>query len=400
MATNQSDSLQEYYLSRRTITFVNSQAYFRCRQRTWYEDLRTDLEPELPRGQDLDFLTSVRDTMDTGGNDVSTYTFLFEILAIYQGRDLTDENDALNAMAGILTRVATAAKTKIVQGLPADILPLAMLFFYPKSRRAPRRRMAFPSWSWCGCMGVTSWYPFDKLDLMNAADEDNDFNEDVELKRAVSRNWITYYSVSAMGQHEMMWSPAGQRNLKGGNGGLDIFRALPEIASVDLKLDSPNLELNSDLVHQDPRVRNYPLLAFQTLTVHFRLKTIPQGGNLEDYDLDAERPSFKDYKSRTYEICGTADENCGSLYADVRLLFEDDNVVKMVVLGECYKVEFPLEFDVDFEVDIEEEEPAFWVIMISLIDGMWERRGLGQISQSSLKYSYPPGTKWEQIELV
>ncbi|KAJ9615781.1 hypothetical protein H2200_001858 [Cladophialophora chaetospira] len=393
-------TLQEFYLSRRTITFVNSQAYFRCRQRTWYEDLRTDLEPKLPGRQDLDFLTSVRDTMDTGGNHVSSYTFLFEILAIYQGRDLTDENDALNAMAGILTRVGTAAKTKIVQGLPANILPLAMLLFHPKSRRAPRRRMAFPSWSWCGWTGVTSWYPFDKLDLMNAADEINDFNEDVELERAISRNWITYYTVCGAGQHEMMWTPASQRHLKMGDSGLEKFQALPEVAGMDMKLEEAHLDPTSDVVHQERRVRNYPLLAFQTLTAHFRLKTIPKGGNLEDYDLGAERPSFKDYKSRTYEICGIEDEDCGSLYADVRLLLKEDNVVKLVVLGECYRVEFPLEFDVDFEVDEEEEEPAFWVMMISLIVGIWERRGIGQISQSGLKYCYPPGPKWEQIELA
>ena len=358
------------------------------------------MEPELPRGQDLDFLTSVRDTMDTGGRRVSAYTFLFEILAIYQGRDLTDENDALNAMSGILTRVATYAKTKIVQGLPADILPLAMLFLHSKGRRVPRRRKAFPSWSWCGWAGVTSWYPFDKLDLMNAADEENDFNEDVELERAMGRNWVTYYTVSGAGQPEKIWTPASRQGHEGGDGGLKIFRALPEAVDADLKLENAGPGATSDPGQQEPGVRPYPSLAFQTLTVHYRLKTIPKGGNLEDYAVDAERPSFKDYKSRTYEINGSEDEDCGSLYADVRLLLEEDNVVKFAVLGECYKMEFPLEFDVDSEVEEEKEEPVFWVMMISLIDGVWERRGIGQISQSSLKHSYLPGMRWEQIELV
>ncbi len=36
---------------------------------------------------------------------------------------------------------------------------------------------------------------------------------------------------------------------------------------------------------------------------------------------------------------------------DVRLLLEDDNVMKVVVLRQCYKVEFPLEYDVNSEVE-------------------------------------------------
>ncbi|KAK5559297.1 hypothetical protein LTR46_002339 [Exophiala xenobiotica] len=456
-------TLQEYYLSRRTITFVNNQTYFRCRQRTWYEELWSDLEPELPRGQDLDVLTFARDSMDLGLRDVATYTFLFQVLEIYQGRDLTDENDALSAMAGMLGRVAGSAKTKIVQGLPTDIFPLALLFLHTGTegaRTAPRRRKKFPSWSWAGWKGEVSWYPFDRLDLMNAADEDNDFNEDRVLEKALERSsWVTYYttttSVQSTDGHElehqqaieMIWTPAreGQQQLgsdgmvtvDAGDAGLDLFRALPDDVAgliselnfnLNLNLDSagagdvktqtqtpnPKLPRNGDGTNIIRGLRDYPLLTFHTLTAHYRLRTISDGGGDEveedssddrdEADADAERPTFAEYESRTYEICGRGrdddeeDYYCGVLYADERLsMLQEDNIEKFVVLGQCYKVEFPLEFDAYCE-DVS-DEPVFWVMLVRLVDGVWERRGIGQVLQRCLVNAFEPEPRWERIVL-
>ncbi|KAJ9611824.1 hypothetical protein H2204_015164 [Knufia peltigerae] len=446
-------TLQEYYLSRRSITFVNDQAYFRCRQRTWYEELWTDLEPERPRGQDLDVLTFARDNMDLGMRDVATYTFLFQVLEIYQGRDLTDENDALSAMAGILGRVATSARTGIVQGMPTRIFPLSLLFLHAAAglRGAPtRRRRRFPSWSWAGWKGgELSWYPFDRMDLMNAVDEDNDFNEDKELENALGKCWVTFQTLNGLEsqgsgpdgrrhvESETIWKPTiippppvvpkkysdGTVNTENW---LDLFLALPEFAGSgsdiisassdndDDRLDrntkiaaaaaaaAAGLSVADDNTIDDLRIREYPLLVFHTATVWYRVKTIPECGDDEDDEDDsdnddAERPSFAEYKSRTYEIGGRGDEDCGVLYADEKLSLEDDNVEKFVVLEECYKVEFPLEFDTYCEQVA--EEPVFWVMLIRLVDGVWERRGIGQLLQSCLANSYEPGVTWEKVVL-
>lgn len=381
-------SLQEYYLSRRTITFVNDQAYFRCRQKNWYEELWTDVEPDLVRGADIDVITYARDNMDLGVRSVATYTFLFQVLEIYQTRNLTDETDALNAVSGILRRVAASAKTKMVQGLPADIFPLAILFLHT-DRRAPRRRKQFPSWSWCGWKGACSWYPFDRLDLMNSADENNEFNEDKALEKTLSRSWLTYHMTKGTLELELIWAPAAQQDA------LDAFLALPLVADADLKLESSGTK--STTLLDVERIRDYPLLTFTTVTLHYRLKTIPEGGDDDDYDLDAERPSFEEYKSRTYEISDQSDEDCGVLYADKKLLLEEDNVMKLAILGECHNIEYPLEFDPYCESIA--EEPVFWVMMIRLIDGVWERRGIGQILQTNLSSSFPPGPTWEQVVL-
>ena len=388
--------MQEFYLSRRTITFVNNQAYFRCRQRNWYEELWTDLEPERPRGADIDVITFARDNMDLGIRSVATYTFLFQVLEIYQTRDLTDEADALNAVAGILRRVAASAETRMVQGLPADIFPLAILFLHT-GRRAPRRRKQFPSWSWCGWKGEASWYPFDRLDLMNSADEDNEFNEDKELEKALRHNWLTYHITEGTQPSELVWAPTAQQHVGDVNDALDTFRALPALVDADVKVDITSSEPTTPSSAEGPSLRDYTLLTFGTITLHYRLKTIPEGGDEEDYALDAERPTFKEYTSRTYEISGRDDSDCETLYADKKLLLEEDNVMKFFVLGECHNIEFPLEFDSYCESIA--EEPVFWVMLIRLIDGVWERRGIGQLLQAAVEDCFEPGARTERIVL-
>lgn len=387
------DSLQEHYLSRRTITFVNNQAYFRCRQRTWYEELRTDLQPELPRGQDVDVITFARDSMDLGDSNVATYTFLFKILELYQERHLSDENDAINAMTGILRSVTASAKTQMFQGLPANIFPLALLFIHTASR-APRRRKHFPSWSWAGwTKGEVSWYAFDTLGLL-----DGDGGEE-ELETALGRTWITYHMANFQVRLKQLWSPLTRQGENLGSL-LRSFPALPKLEAADSMPDV--VASSTNVLHQEGmRLRDYPLLTFCTFTVYFRLKTLPSDRDSMDEPEDIcgnqERPSFKEYDSRTYEISDQSNGDCGSLYADKKLLLEDDNVMEFVILGECYNVEFPLEFDAYCE--FKSAEPVFWVMLIRLIDGCWERRGIGQVLQTAMNDSFSPGPKWKQTVL-
>ena len=123
-------STQEHYLSRRTINFVNGQAYFRCRQRIWCEDLWSDRDLSF---QDRDhWATNVvainQEAMNSEVGNTAPHHFLFSAIERFQTRNLTNQNDAINAMTGILARVAQRAKTSILGGLPMDVLSLALLF--------------------------------------------------------------------------------------------------------------------------------------------------------------------------------------------------------------------------------------------------------------------------------
>ena len=207
---------------------------------------------------------------------------------------------------------------------------------------------------------------------MNSADEDNDFNEDQALEEALSHSWLTYHVRQRTLEPEMVWGPAAQQEA------LDAYGALSTVVDIDLNFENSEPTSTTLPGLEETGVRDYPLLTFNTITLSYRLKTIPQGGDDGDYELDAERLSFKEYASRTYEISGWEGDDCGVLYADKKLLLEEDNMMNFVTLGECHKIEFPLEFDPYCESLA--EEPVFWVIMIRLIDDVWERRGMGQLS--------------------
>jgi len=135
---------------------VNDQVHFRCRQRIWSEERCLDDTPQLKNG--IEFITSyiamAREAMDNMEDLLDPFNFLFIALEEFQRRNITMDDDALNAMAGFLRRVAEAGKTEMIEGLPAKILPAALIFtnrmktFSGKSES--RRRKKFPSWSWAG----------------------------------------------------------------------------------------------------------------------------------------------------------------------------------------------------------------------------------------------------------
>ena len=80
-----------------------------------------------------------RESMDLGEGESAPYFYLFTLLERFQQRDLRDENDAINAMSGLLRRVAQATGTSIVEGLPAKIFPLATIFLHLRELTPQRR---------------------------------------------------------------------------------------------------------------------------------------------------------------------------------------------------------------------------------------------------------------------
>jgi hypothetical protein len=354
--------------------------------------------------------------MDLGDSGIATYTFLFKILETYQNRNLTSEDDALNAMTGILRRVSAAADTEMIQGHPAKIFPLALIFIQT-STRAPQRRKNFPSWSWAGwAKGEPSWYAFDTLGLL-----DGEGGEE-ELDAACQRTWISYQVAESDGTSdpEPFWSPSAlaTEGLEG------LIHSFP---TLDLGQAGPNTspalkqQLPSAVPQQCKFARPYPLLKFSTWLVRFRLRTIPDDSESEtdeDKDEDGDdgedeisssnskakpRPTFQSYTSRTYEICSPQNHDVGTIYADIKLLLEDDNIMDFVVLGECYNVEYPLEFDLDCE--FKSEESVVWVMLVRDVGGVWERRGIGQVLSHKLKDGFGieqgrgEGMEWREILL-
>lgn len=94
---NDVSSFQESYLSRRALYFTDDQVYFRCRESSWSENYVN----RLPEPNNDEFHATPL-PIAWKANPESEYRL---ILFYYTSRGLTNQADALLAMAGIIWRL-------------------------------------------------------------------------------------------------------------------------------------------------------------------------------------------------------------------------------------------------------------------------------------------------------
>lgn len=81
------------------------------------------------------------------------------ITSDYTSRAMTNESDSLNALLGVLNvwERTLLPPGSCVWGLPLKAHPACLGWMHPRGVGAsPRRRPAFPSWSWTGWAGEVS----------------------------------------------------------------------------------------------------------------------------------------------------------------------------------------------------------------------------------------------------
>jgi hypothetical protein len=168
---------QEWLLPRCLIFFTDSQVYFRCPSLTFCED---SVSEDLPSTATFavrsnlwhpanihsptrgDYGTPVLRSTPYGdrGAHLATRQLNTHITA-FTGRELTFEEDALNAFRGIQNILERTIETRFWCGLPEKYID-RMLVFEPngiakrRMRRDPTLGYALPSWSWAGWLGKIS----------------------------------------------------------------------------------------------------------------------------------------------------------------------------------------------------------------------------------------------------
>ncbi|GAB1318643.1 hypothetical protein MFIFM68171_08853 [Madurella fahalii] len=151
-------TFQEHVLSRRILYFVDGQVFFRCRLAVHLETPITD------------------------------YALM---LHYYMKRVLTNQSDALRAMAGIIRRGSQKLGYKMLEGLPTGSFDQFLLF----EGRNIHRRQGFPSYSWAGWRGE-AW--FDVHDNLN------------DWLR--TRTWIIWYQRRHGEEVRPVWDPAANKS--------------------------------------------------------------------------------------------------------------------------------------------------------------------------------------------
>jgi hypothetical protein len=85
-----------------------------------------------------------------------TYADYRSIIPQYTKRALTFDSDILRAFAGVSYLFGRAMKTEMHYGIPMCYIDSLLLW---RPEKALKRRKGFPSWSWCGWIGTTGYWP-------------------------------------------------------------------------------------------------------------------------------------------------------------------------------------------------------------------------------------------------
>jgi hypothetical protein len=133
---------QEVNLSHRLLVFTEDQMFFHCQSAIWCEDTNLEIPPELGHSalEEQHHHTHGKVPLDL--RPIKRY---FLLVSQYCRRQLTDENDSINAIRGILNLLLPVYH----YGLPQEYFDSAMVWTAFRHSSASRR-YSFPSWTWAG----------------------------------------------------------------------------------------------------------------------------------------------------------------------------------------------------------------------------------------------------------
>jgi hypothetical protein len=177
-------TFQETILSRRRLVFTSNQLIFECMAMYCYESLHlplVDFHTKNTVGRR--FRHFLAPGLFSGGsnfgnlctNPVGGMGRLKHYISLYTIRDLGDESDSLNAFLGILDHFQSSVPPiHHHYGIPfqpsdsGDIKRsfIESLLWYHKCTLLPRRRLAFPSWSWAGWKGGVAFAEISRDDSL------------------------------------------------------------------------------------------------------------------------------------------------------------------------------------------------------------------------------------------
>lgn len=149
-------TFQEQVLCRRGLYFDRHHIYLRCEEELFHDCLTVDT-------------TQVRQTQEQHSawfwqngwsffpkSPQFTFNQYATFVANYTQRELSFQEDAMNACQGLLNTFTRSCGVSFIWGLPRKDFLRALLWEKSEEHKV-RRRASFPSWSWAGWQGKTSY---------------------------------------------------------------------------------------------------------------------------------------------------------------------------------------------------------------------------------------------------
>ena len=311
---------------------------------------------------DLDMSPSILPFATTALFDLPAPVYTY-MVRYYTERTLSDQNDTLLAMAGIIRRISQEMKCRFFQGMPTAAFDLFVSFCPANS--ILRRRKLFPSYSWTGWIGQVTceW------------DRDTDPNSFL-----CNSTWIQWYKRSPEGALNPVWDIMANEAFPRADLKYIGYRSTSEFGNRH-QLATTRTSPTHNLSFERP-VPSYHMLQFWTLSAHFRL------GDIEAFKAQAD-------------IVDRNGTKCGWLWMDG---FEDDEFFQT---GLGY--EFILLSDGEYKkcTACEYKDPhqngfskPYYAMVLEWKGGVAERRGFGVLCRFGIDRSLSPGPSWKEILLA
>ncbi|MCJ1377887.1 hypothetical protein MMC17_000983 [Xylographa soralifera] len=367
---------QEQYLARRSLIFINQQVYFKCKQCVWAEDDSKDDSPFCSTYDSFDLMFLA---IDVDESPLSAYQIVLEY---YTARDLTIDNDAINAVSGFLKRLSGRMECRLVEGLATAAFDANMLFVPINIRDCTKskRRSAFPSYSWAGWRGQQGWEQGDYVfEFEQASSVKGSLNLICLEEWLNTHTWIIWYERDPDGQVTPISVPRVATTIPSSYKDIDYHhRALADFPSLSHK--SP-LRTNPTRQISLRKRSTYPLLQFWTAVGYFSI--------------------------RGQRIFDRENQHCGAIIFHDIGEFKDGQIAEFLLLSKAQQRSRQSLIDKDLPnpARLANRESSdfpwdlYWVMLVVWKDDVAEKRGLGQVHQSALSRSYAPGLQWKEILL-
>ncbi|PMD29672.1 HET-domain-containing protein [Hyaloscypha variabilis F] len=332
-------TMQEQVISRRLLVFVGGQIYFKCDTSHFREDLNWAGKPlhdsHLPIA---DMISMIFTTPDRGFNDFT------DILLYYMLRKLSFQNDILRAAQGMLRKISLHTGMHFFEGLPPPL---------EQEYRSKGRRVGFPSYSWTGWLTPVQYNNF--VCAWDEVSSDRDFEENPEPNSDV-RGWIIWHCKLEDGDVVRISNTGRFRK---------SLMLQPEDTLRNARTKYQEFPVaTSGVGFSKVPPTSYPLLLFWTICIELRLeRALPAPGD----------PLGLAY----YSAMDKFGESCGRFTMDPTTPENGDG-------------EFAL---------LAATNDSLWALMLVWKDGIAERRGAVELSNSVLDGCLPPGPMWKAIVL-
>ena len=279
------------------------------------------------------------------------------LLEYYSRRALTHESDALKAVAGIMRRVSVKLGYPMIEGLPTGAFDAFILF----EGTYLARRHGFPSYSWAGWRGGIR-YSFPR-----------------DISKWLSKGtWIVWNKRSG-GALSPVWDPATHKPPSACGAPETGYQTRVLFRHPEIAIGTAQTTV-AGAIPPPPQFSNFPysILQFWTLVTFYRLHSWSD-------DISAWRAII----NKNGTICGKVILDGFDYFP----FFDSDGVFEFLVLSETGRLyESPMD---------ERRRDEYNVMLVEWIDGVAERRGIGEIYKDAVlsANSYPPGPVWKEILL-